>query len=100
MTGTLAGVVGWPIAQSLSPVIHRYWLDEHGIRGAYVALPIQPRDFATCMSALPLMGFSGVNVTIPHKRAAAAVSSELDDDAKATGAVNMLTFKPDGCSGS
>lgn len=93
MTGRLAGVVGWPVAQSLSPSIHRYWLREHGIDGDYVALPIEPENFERCIAALPLMGFVGVNVTVPHKHAATALSEQLDEDGKLTGAVNMLTFR-------
>ena len=42
MTRALAGVVGWPVVQSLSPAIHGYWLKEYRIDGAYVALPIEP----------------------------------------------------------
>jgi len=40
--GKLAGVIGWPVRQSVSPVLHSHWLKEHGIKGAYVALPIEP----------------------------------------------------------
>ena len=91
-TRTLAGVVGWPIHQSLSPLMHNYWLRHHGLRGSYVALPVAPENFGRCMETLPLMGFAGVNVTVPHKLAAFALSSSLDDDAQATGAVNTLVF--------
>src|SRR5207237_6578264 len=100
MTGALAGVVGWPVAQSLSPAIHGYWLKEYRIDGAYVALPIEPENFESCITALILMSVAGVNVTVPHKRAAAALSWQLDEDANAIGAVNMLTFRSDGFSGS
>jgi shikimate dehydrogenase len=92
MNGKLAGVTGWPVAQSLSPAIHDYWLRKHRVAGAYVALPIEPENFERCVSALPLMGFAGVNVTVPHKAAAAALAGSLDDDATATGAVNLLVF--------
>ena len=90
--GKLAAVIGWPVAQSVSPVLHSYWLKEHGIKGAYVALPTAPADFGQCIAALPRMGFAGANVTVPHKEAAFALSSSLDDDACATGAVNTLVF--------
>lgn len=92
MTGRLAGVAGWPVAHSLSPAIHNYWLKKHNIDGAYVALPIAPENFSHCIGALPLMGFAGVNVTVPHKHAAAALSQTLDADAVSTGAVNLLVF--------
>jgi shikimate dehydrogenase len=99
MTGRIAGVVGWPIAQSLSPVIHNYWLKIYEIAGSYVALPITPENFSQCVAALPLMGFAGVNVTVPHKQAAAALSQSLDADAAATGAVNLLVFSAGGICG-
>jgi shikimate dehydrogenase len=90
--GRLAGVIGWPVHHSLSPLMHSYWLKEHGIAGAYVPLPIAPEDFARCIGAMPLMGFAGASVTVPHKEAAFALSATLDEDARATGAVNTLIF--------
>jgi shikimate dehydrogenase len=92
-SGNLAGVIGWPVHQSLSPLMHSYWLKAHGIRGAYVALPVAPENFGRCVAALPLMGFAGANVTVPHKQAAFALSATLDEDASATGAVNTLVFE-------
>ena len=92
MMGRIAGVVGWPVTQSLSPAIHNYWLKTHNIDGSYVPLPIAPENFNRCIGALPLMGFAGVNVTVPHKQAAAALAQSLDADAVATGAVNLLVF--------
>lgn len=92
-TPRLAGVIGWPVHQSLSPVMHSYWLRQYEIPGAYVPLPIAPEDFGRCVAAMPLMGFAGANVTVPHKEAAFALSASLDDDARATGAVNTLLFE-------
>jgi shikimate dehydrogenase len=95
----LAAVIGWPVRQSVSPVLHSHWLRESGIKGAYVALPIEPANFGRCVSALPLMGFAGASVTVPHKEAAFALVSSLDDDSRATGAVNTLVFKGGGVAG-
>jgi shikimate dehydrogenase len=89
----LAGVIGWPVHQSLSPRLHGYWLKQHGLSGAYVALPVAPENFGRVVSAAPLMGFAGASVTVPHKEAAFALCSSLDEDAKATGAVNTLIFE-------
>jgi len=97
--GKLAAVIGWPVRQSVSPVLHSHWLKEHGIKGAYVALPIEPADFGRCVAALPLMGFAGASVTVPHKEAAFALASSLDDDETATGAVNTLVFDEDKVAG-
>jgi shikimate dehydrogenase len=92
----LAGVVGWPIAHSLSPLLHGYWLEELKIDGALVPLPVQRQDFAVVISALRRGGFRGVNVTVPHKEAAFALADFCDAPALAAGAVNLLVFHDDG----
>lgn len=91
--GRLAGIVGWPVAHSLSPQLHSYWLQEYRIDGAYVPLPVVREDFARVLMALHKAGFAGVNVTVPHKEAAFAVAHELDATALAAGAVNVLVFQ-------
>ncbi|HSV29077.1 MAG TPA: shikimate dehydrogenase, partial [Candidatus Omnitrophota bacterium] len=53
----LAGVIGWPVGHSRSPLLHGFWLDRLGIDGAYVPLAVKPEDFATVVAALPKMGF-------------------------------------------
>ncbi|HEY7977713.1 MAG TPA: shikimate dehydrogenase [Rhizomicrobium sp.] len=88
----LAGVIGWPIAHSLSPRLHSYWLDAHGVDGAYIPLAVKREDFARVIESLRISGFMGVNVTVPHKEAAFAISHHLDDTALAAGAVNLLLF--------
>jgi shikimate dehydrogenase len=95
----LAAVIGWPVHQSLSPKMHNYWLKQYGLTGAYVALPVAPENFAACVAALPLMGFAGASVTVPHKEAAFALAGVLDDDARITGAVNTLIFGSGAVSG-
>ena len=57
---SLAGVIGWPIAQSLSPALHGHWLEEYGIDGAYVPLPIRPEDFARSVDGLVRAGFKNI----------------------------------------
>jgi shikimate dehydrogenase len=90
-----AGVVGWPIAQSLSPTMHSYWISEHGLDAEYVPLGVAPEEFSTLIKSLPEKGYVGVNVTIPHKQAAHRLCSTLDADARAAGAVNVLIFEND-----
>jgi len=92
----LAGVIGWPVAQSLSPRLHAYWLKEHGIDGAYVPLPVRPEDFASVLRGLRQAGFRGVSVTVPHKEAAFALAHRVDAQAAEAGAVNQLVFHDDG----
>ncbi len=92
----VAGVMGWPVAHSLSPRLHGYWLEQYGIDGAYVPLPVAPADFAGALRALARMGFAGVNVTVPHKEAALATVDRADEAARRIGAINMVTFAADG----
>ena len=95
-SGKIAGVIGWPVVQSLSPRLHGYWLAELGIDGALVPLAVRSEDFSTVIRALALAGFRGVSVTIPHKEAAFALCHTCDWAARAAGAVNLLVFQADG----
>lgn len=98
MTGKarLAGVMGWPVNHSLSPVLHGHWLDSLGIDGAYMPLAVAPEDFNEVLAALPKMGFRGVNVTVPHKEAALAAVDDVDALAERIGAVNTIIVGDDG----
>jgi shikimate dehydrogenase len=92
----LAGVMGWPIAHSRSPALHGYWLAEHGIDGAYVPLPVRPETLPQALRALPLLGFAGCNLTIPHKVAALDLVDEIDPSARRAGAVNTVVVAAEG----
>lgn len=92
----VAGVIGWPVSHSRSPALHGFWLREHGIDGAYIPLPIAPDNLEPALRALPMLGFAGVNVTVPHKEAAALIVDELDPAARRLGAVNTIICRPDG----
>ncbi len=94
----LAAVVGWPIAHSLSPLIHRYWSDREGANAHYVpvAAPPTDADFAGVISGLRAAGFRGVNVTLPHKERALHIADRRSALAEDIGAANMLTFNADG----
>lgn len=92
----LAGVIGWPIAHSRSPRLHGFWLDRHGIDGAYVPLAVRPEDLEQAVRALPALGFRGVNVTVPHKQAVMSVCDRIDPTARRIGAVNTIVIDDDG----
>ncbi len=92
----LAGVVGYPVKHSLSPVLHNYWLRRYEIDGAYVPLCVASESFETAIYALQMMGFRGVNVTIPHKEAAYQIATRHDESAQRSGSVNTLVFETDG----
>jgi shikimate dehydrogenase len=92
----LAGVMGWPIAHSRSPVLHGWWLRRYAINGAYVPLAVQPERLEQALRALPALGFAGCNVTIPHKEAALRVMDHVDATARRIGAVNTIVVGEDG----
>jgi shikimate dehydrogenase len=92
----IAGVMGWPVAHSRSPRLHGYWLQTYGIDGAYIPLPVRPEQCAAALRALPMLGFAGVNVTVPHKEAALAAVDRSDLAARRIGAVNTIVVATDG----
>lgn len=94
----LAGVIGYPVAHSRSPMIHGEWLARYGVDGAYVPLRVAPEDIGPAITTLPKLGFRGVNVTIPHKETVVPYLNELTTRAQRAGAVNTIVFQEDGTS--
>lgn len=92
----IAGVIGWPVTHSLSPILHNYWLAQHAIDGAYIPLSVNPDRLQEAMRALPLLGFSGVNLTLPHKELVLPMLDSVDKKATAIGAVNTVIVTSEG----
>jgi shikimate dehydrogenase len=92
----LAGIVGWPVAHSKSPLIFAHWFAETGIAGSYTRFAVRPEDFEDVFRALPKTGLRGVNVTIPHKLTALGLADEASGAARAIGAANTIRFDPNG----
>lgn len=93
----VAGVIGWPIAHSLSPAMHNAGYSALGLDWVYVPIAVPPDRLATAIPGLAASGFAGLNVTIPHKEEALALSSSASDVARNIGAANTLI--PDGDGG-
>ncbi len=92
----LAGVMGWPVMHSRSPMLHNYWFRKHGLAGTYVPLAIQPDGLQAALRALHPLGFAGCNLTIPHKQQAMKIVDEVDAVAKAIGAISCVVVRRDG----
>ena len=91
------GVLGWPVAHSLSPRIQNAALRAAGLRGwRYQLLPVAPELFDQVVRALGPAGFRGANVTLPHKPAALELATVRSERARAIGAANTLLFEADG----
>ncbi len=91
----LAGVCGWPIHHSLSPVLHNYWLKAAGISGAYIPFAVRPDTAVAAFQSLKRTSISGVNVTLPLKRQAFLAADDHTPDALKLGVANCL-FKRGG----
>jgi len=86
----LAGVCGWPIHHSLSPLLHSYWLKEMKIAGAYVPFAVDPKDAVGAFQTLKQTSISGVNVTLPLKGAAFEAADMATEEAQKLGVSNCL----------
>ncbi|MGH6922285.1 MAG: shikimate dehydrogenase [Propylenella sp.] len=90
MTARRAFVVGWPVAHSRSPLIHRFWLKRHGIDGDYRAEAVPPDAIEGFLSSFAEHGYCGGNVTLPHKEAAFRACKVLTPVARQLEAANTL----------
>ena len=99
MSKIRAGIIGWPVSHSLSPVLHGYWLKQYGVDGEYLRLPAQAENFVSEVRWARGEGFAGLNVTVPHKEAAFKLAGGRDKAAEMSGAVNLLVFGKDNIEG-
>ncbi len=93
MPGPRAFVIGHPIAHSRSPLLHGHWLKTLGLPGSYEKVDVPPEALPAFVAGMADAGFVGGNVTVPHKTAMLDLVDELDDDARAIGAVNTVWFQ-------
>ena len=92
----LAGVMGWPVGHSRSPMIHNHLMAAYGLNGTYVPLAIRPDQLGSALRGLAPLGFAGCNITIPHKEQAIGIVDEVDEVARRIGAVSCVIVRPDG----
>ena len=85
-----AFVIGWPIAHSLSPHLHGYWLKQYDIEGSYEKIAVEPHDIKEFIANFQAQGFVGGNVTIPHKETVYDLIENCDPTANTLKATNTL----------
>lgn len=93
MTLLRAGVIGWPIAHSKSPLVHGHWLKQYGIDGQYDRIPVRPEELEGFMRDLRGNGLQGINITVPHKVAALDFVDEVAPAARSIGAINTVVVQ-------
>jgi len=96
----VAGVMGWPVTHSRSPQLHGYWIERHGVDGAYVPMAVSPDRLGAAVEGLVALGFAGANLTIPHKEAVMPLLDRIDDVAQRIGAVNTIVVDDGALLGS
>jgi shikimate dehydrogenase len=92
----VVGVIGDPVAHSLSPTLHNAAFAALGLDWVYVAFPVPRGRGAEAVAAVPALGLAGFNVTMPHKEDVAGACDELTADAAALRSVNTVVALPDG----
>jgi shikimate dehydrogenase len=92
-SAVVAGVAGWPVKHSRSPLIHNYWIRKYGIDGAYVPFAIDPDGAHAAFRSLPSFGLAGMNVTAPHKEIAYRAMDEVDLWSQRLKAVNTIVVR-------
>ncbi|MDE2445435.1 MAG: shikimate dehydrogenase [Alphaproteobacteria bacterium] len=84
------GVIGWPVKHSRSPLIHNYWIKQNRLDATYESQAVDPASLKDFIRNLYAHGFSGCNVTIPHKEAALAFVDHYDECVAQTGSLNTI----------
>ncbi|MEO8847427.1 MAG: shikimate dehydrogenase [Casimicrobiaceae bacterium] len=92
----IAGLLGWPVAHSRSPVIHNHWLAHYNIPGRYVLFGVPPDNLEVAVRGIAALGLRGCNVTTPHKQAIFPLLDRVDDLARKIGAINTVVVEKDG----
>lgn len=99
-TTKILGVIGYPIAHSLSPAMHNAAISHLGVDFVYLAFPVKPEDLKVAVSGFGAIGVRGFSITIPHKQAIIPLLSEVSPIARAIGAVNTVYMTDKGWCGT
>ncbi len=86
----VVGLMGHPVAHSLSPALHNRLYSSLGIDMVYHAFDVNPTQVEEAVKGFSALGFKGFNVTVPHKEAVFEIIEHIDSDAQAIGAINTV----------
>jgi shikimate dehydrogenase len=91
-----ACVIGDPIAHSLSPIIHGYWLAHYAVEGSYDKQHVLAENLEVFLASLAEKSYTGCNVTVPHKESVFRLLPSCSKAAQQIGAVNTVVMQSDG----
>ncbi len=100
MSRRRACVIGHPVAQARSPVLHRHWLKEYGIDGDYTREDVLPDQINSFLKNLRTHGYVGANITVPHKAAAYRALDHAEPVVETLKVTNTIWLKDDGLHGT
>lgn len=101
----MLGVMGYPVSHSLSPRMHNAAFEAEAARAGepveyvYVPLAVTPDRIEEAVLGLRALGFSGANVTMPHKSEVLPFMDDVDDASRVAGAMNTIVVERDGLRG-
>lgn len=87
------GLIGHPVAHSISPLLHGAALSFAGIAGEYNLIDVPPAELGDMVAHMVRDSYAGWNVTVPHKQAMYQLADELTEEAKKVGAVNTVRIE-------
>ena len=93
------GVMGYPVAHSRSPVIHKLFALQTGQNMSYELFKVPPAKLESAVQHFGRTGGKGLNITVPHKSEVVRLVDELSERASNAGAVNTLVFRENGIYG-
>jgi shikimate dehydrogenase len=95
-----ACVIGHPVVQARSPVLHGYWLKEYGIDGDYTREDVPPGEIDFFLKNLRTHGYVGANITVPHKAAAYRALDHAEPVVETLKVTNTIWLESDGLHGT
>ncbi|MDD3252018.1 MAG: shikimate dehydrogenase [Lachnospiraceae bacterium] len=98
-TTKVYGVIGCPVEHSLSPMMHNLYSERTQVDMTYVPFRVEEGCVGDAVRGAYALNIGGLNVTVPHKQAVMEYLAEIDEDARAIGAVNTLVRTESGYRG-
>lgn len=95
----VCGVIGCPVEHSMSPQMHNFYAERTGLNLAYVPFHVEPEAVGDAVRGAWALNLLGINVTVPHKQRVMDYLVDIDEDARAIGAVNTLVRAEGGYKG-
>ena len=84
------GIVGNPVNNSLSPLLHNYWFQKYKLDAKYSIIEVEEKDLSNVINKIRDKSLSGVNITLPYKQKIINYIDKIINDAEITGSVNTL----------